>query len=141
MEVNVYFNGPATEIDIGPREFSVIPAAGPAGADGTDGVGIVSIVKTGTSGLVDTYTVTMTDGSTSTFTVKNGQDGEDGQPGRDGTIENLDVAATTLPAGSQATATYENNLLTLGIPTGATSNMFPAPPLSYPWTMPPRWTR
>lgn len=74
MEVNVYFNGPATEIDMGPREFSVIPATGPAGADG--------------------------------------------QPGRDGTIENLDVAATTLPAGSQATASYENNLLTLGIPQG-----------------------
>ena len=131
MEVNVYFNGPATEIDMGPREFSVIPATGAAGADGTDGVGIVSIVKTGTSGLVDTYTVTMTDGSTSTFTVKNGQDGEDGQPGRDGTIENLDVAATTLPTGSQATASYENNLLTLGIPrgnTGATGGIGPAGP-------------
>ena len=48
-----------------------------------------------------------------------GDPGEDGQPGRDGTIENLDVAATTLPAGSQATASYENNLLTLGIPQGA----------------------
>jgi len=78
MEVNVYFNGPATEIDMGPREFSVIPATGPAGADG--------------------------------------------QPGRDGTIENLNVEAETLPAGSQATASYENNLLTLGIPQGAKGN-------------------
>ena len=40
--------------------------------------GIVSIAKTGTSGLVDTYTITLADGSTATFTVTNGQDGTDG---------------------------------------------------------------
>lgn len=45
---------------------------GPAGATGN---GIASIVKTGTSGLVDTYTITFTDGSTTTFTVTNGQNG------------------------------------------------------------------
>lgn len=48
---------------------------GATGADGQDGNGIVSITKTGTSGLVDTYTITYTDGTTSTFTVTNGQDG------------------------------------------------------------------
>lgn len=37
--------------------------------------GISSIAKTGTSGLVDTYTITFTDGSTSTFTVTNGSPG------------------------------------------------------------------
>ena len=36
------------------------------------GVGITNIAKTGTSGLVDTYTITMTDGTTNTFTVTNG---------------------------------------------------------------------
>jgi hypothetical protein len=36
------------------------------------GVGIVSITKTGTSGLVDTYTILMTDGTSTTFTVTNG---------------------------------------------------------------------
>ena len=51
---------------------------GTDGTDGTDGVGIESIVKTATNGLVDTYTITLTNGSTSTFTVKNGKDGEDG---------------------------------------------------------------
>lgn len=35
--------------------------------------GIQSIVKTGTSGLVDTYTITMADQTTSTFTVTNGK--------------------------------------------------------------------
>ncbi len=51
---------------------------GAQGADGADGVGIASIEKTSTSGLVDTYTITYTDGDTDTFTVTNGKDGEDG---------------------------------------------------------------
>lgn len=39
------------------------------------GSGISSITKTGTSGLVDTYTITCSDGYTTTFTVTNGRDG------------------------------------------------------------------
>lgn len=54
------------------------------GEQGEDGRGIVSIAKTATSGLVDTYTITYTDGTTSTFTVTNGADGQDGQDGTDG---------------------------------------------------------
>lgn len=46
--------------------------------DGTDGRGVVSIEKTGTSGLVDTYTITYTDNTTATFTVTNGADGSPG---------------------------------------------------------------
>lgn len=46
-------------------------ADGQDGADGTDGVGISNIAKTGTVGNVDTYTITLTDGSTCTFTVTN----------------------------------------------------------------------
>lgn len=45
---------------------------GATGATGATGNGIASIAKTGTSGLVDTYTITFTDGTTSTFTVTNG---------------------------------------------------------------------
>lgn len=41
---------------------------------GKDGVGIESIQKTSTEGLIDTYTITLTDGRTSTFTVTNGKD-------------------------------------------------------------------
>lgn len=37
------------------------------------GAGISSIQKTGTSGLTDTYTITFTDGSTTTFQVVNGK--------------------------------------------------------------------
>ena len=64
---------------------------GDPGADGEDGRGITSIIKTATSGLVDTYTITYTDGTTSTFTVTNGRDGSGG-----GT--NADWNATSGPA-------------------------------------------
>jgi hypothetical protein len=40
-----------------------------------DGVGILSINKTATSGIVDTYTITFTDGNTFSFPVTNGKDG------------------------------------------------------------------
>ena len=39
---------------------------------GKPGTGIADITKTSTDGLVDTYTITLTDGNTATFTVKNG---------------------------------------------------------------------
>ena len=45
------------------------------GADGADGNGIVSIAKTATVGLVDTYTITYDDGNTTTYDVTNGQNG------------------------------------------------------------------
>lgn len=48
------------------------------GADGTNGISIVSILKTDTVGLVDTYTITKSDETTSTFTVTNGEDGDNG---------------------------------------------------------------
>ena len=41
--------------------------------------GISSISKTGTAGLVDTYTITYADASTSTFTVTNGAQGDQGE--------------------------------------------------------------
>lgn len=51
---------------------------GTNGTDGADGRGIVSIVRTagtGAAGTTDTYTITYTDKTTSTFSVYNGQDG------------------------------------------------------------------
>lgn len=56
----------------------------PSGPQGEPGVGISSIAKTSTAGLVDTYTVTYTDGDTDTFTVTNGQNGTNGTDGTDG---------------------------------------------------------
>ena len=43
-----------------------------------NGKGISSVAKTGTSGLVDTYTITYNDNTTSTFTVTNGAKGDTG---------------------------------------------------------------
>ena len=51
------------------------------GDPGEDGNGIASITKTATSGLVDTYTITYTDGTTDTFNVTNGANGTDGSDG------------------------------------------------------------
>ena len=50
------------------------------GTPGPQGVGIQKIEKTGTDGLVDTYTITYTNGQTTTYTVTNGADGEKGDP-------------------------------------------------------------
>jgi hypothetical protein len=51
------------------------------GVNGTNGRGITSIVKTDTVGLIDTYTITYSDMTTSNFTVTNGADGEGGSGG------------------------------------------------------------
>ena len=61
------------DVDEGVFTFGI--PRGNKGDDGDDGVGISSITKTGTSGLVDTYTITYTNGNTTTFTVTNGQNG------------------------------------------------------------------
>lgn len=45
---------------------------------GQEGQSIKKIEKTGTSGIIDTYTITLTDGTTSTFTVTNGAKGDKG---------------------------------------------------------------
>lgn len=43
------------------------------GATGATGNGISNIAKTSTSGLTDTYTITYTNGNTTTYNVKNGE--------------------------------------------------------------------
>lgn len=66
------------------------------GEKGDPGVGIASIQKTGTDGLVDTYTITLTDGKTSTFSVTNGKDGANGKDGTNsGESSSVDPNAAT----------------------------------------------
>ena len=48
---------------------------GQDGARSRDGNGILSVTKTGSDGNVDTYTISFTDGTSTTFTVTNGKDG------------------------------------------------------------------
>ena len=57
---------------------------GGSGTPGKDGVGIDRIEKTSTQGLVDTYTIYLTDDRTYTFTVTNGKDGNPGAKGDPG---------------------------------------------------------
>lgn len=45
---------------------------------GARGIGIKTIEKTGAEGLVDTYTITYTDGHTSNYRVRNGEPGKNG---------------------------------------------------------------
>ena len=62
-------------------------ADGSPGADGADGVGIQSVVQTTTSaedGGTNVVTVTKTDGTSSTFQVKNGSKGSTGPAGPQG---------------------------------------------------------
>ena len=48
------------------------------GIKGDNGNGISSIILTSSVGLIDTYTITYTNGEKTTFTVKNGEKGEQG---------------------------------------------------------------
>lgn len=76
---------------------------GEQGETGATGNGIVGLEKTGTSGLVDTYTLTYTNGDSDDITVTNGKDGTDGQDGAAATITVGTV--TTGSAGSSASIT------------------------------------
>lgn len=55
---------------------------------------IAKIEKTGTEGLVDTYTITFLDGSTKTYTVTNGEKGEQGEKGEKGEQGERGLTAT-----------------------------------------------
>ena len=60
---------------------------GETGEKGEDGISIISVDLTSSDGLVDIYTITYSDGTTSNFIVTNGKDGEQGiqgVPGKDG---------------------------------------------------------
>lgn len=62
--------------------------------NGVDGIGITSATKTKTEGLVDTYTITFTDGSTFNYEVTNGKNGKDGSgssTGEENVIESIKV--------------------------------------------------
>ena len=94
---------------------SIKGAKGEKGDDGAAGVGIASIAKTGTAGLIDTYTITLTNGETSTFEIKNGAKGDDGQAGagiasieKTGTEGLVDIYTITLTNGETSTFTVTN---------------------------------
>lgn len=77
---------------VGPQGEQGIP--GEQGVPGNDGVSITSIEKTSSQDNIDTYTITYSDGHTSTFTVTNGVDGEkgvQGEPGENGHTPKIEI--------------------------------------------------
>lgn len=66
------------------EQYTTPSIRGATGQTGETGNGIRRITKTGTSGLVDTYTIEYTDGGSSTFNVTNGAKGETGDTGPQG---------------------------------------------------------
>ena len=100
-----------------------IAATGPKGDKGETGNGIYSITKLYSDGLVDTYKITFTDGTSSTFTIKNGADGAIGPQGSQGIqgvgiekIEktasdgNIDIYTITLTNGTSYTFAITNGV-------------------------------
>ena len=102
-------------------------ADGPAGVDGQNGAtgnGIQSVAKTGTSGLVDTYTITFTNGSKTTFTVTNGQKGDTGatgpagQTGQTGATGSTGVGVASVVQTTTSTADGGTNVITVTLTDG-----------------------
>lgn len=122
---DAYFVGTASPYDVyvwSGTEWKNIGAIN--GIKGDDGRGIVSIIRTsgnGTSGSTDTYTITYSDTTTSTFSVYNGKDGaagakgDTGAPGAKGAdgrgIVSIERTAGTGAAGTTDTytITYTDN--------------------------------
>lgn len=95
---------------------------GEDGDPGTDGRGIKSIARTsgnGAAGSTDTYTITYTDGSANTFTVRNGSNGATGQAA---TLEITGVTALEYGAAptvtEQSGSTAQTRKYVVGIPAG-----------------------
>lgn len=100
-------------------------------AKGEDGKGIQTITRTsgtGAAGTTDTYTITYTDGTTSTYTVHNGKDGAAATFAITGAaaLEYGAVPTVTEQSGSTAQA----RKYALGIPAGKPARIVaqPAPP-------------
>lgn len=92
---------PDVEIDIetesiNPPEIEVEALYGPKGEKGDTGNGISYIAKTGTSGVVDTYTVYYTDGDTYTYEVVNGFEDKEKIIAVANDLTNIDAVADDL---------------------------------------------
>lgn len=87
MTVSIKVNGTWTEL---PALQGSQGETGATGQTGATGKGITSITKTATNGLVDTYTITYSDSTTSTFEVTNGSNGTNGTNGSDYVLTNND---------------------------------------------------
>ena len=78
------------------------------GEKGDIGASVSDISMTATDGLVDTYTITFSDGSMESFTVTNGIDGINGSDGMDGANgkDGAGISSITLTASEGNVDTY-----------------------------------
>ena len=76
------------------------------GNGGATGNGIVSIEKTATNGLVDTYTITFTDGTSTTFEITNGAAGAQGPQGPAGATGPEGPEGPQGPQGEPGSSVY-----------------------------------
>ncbi|MBP3521954.1 MAG: CotH kinase family protein [Clostridia bacterium] len=93
---------------------------GKNGEPGEDGRGIESVVRTsgdGSPGSTDVYTITYTDGYTSTLTVYNGKDGAAGEDGVSPT-----VAVETIDGGHRVTITSADSPKSFEVMDGKTGD-------------------
>ena len=90
--------------------LNLVLEKGEKGETGTTGNGIASFEKTSTSGLIDTYTITFTNGTTSTLNVTNGR----GIVSIDltSTEENIDTYTITYNDGTTSIFTVTNSTVT-----------------------------
>lgn len=91
---------------------------GKDGQPGKDGVGIQSVVQTTTStadGGDNVFTVTLTNGTSATFTVKNGRTGSTGAPGTPG------ADGSPGKNGTSATHSWNGTVLTITSASGTSS--------------------
>ena len=79
---------------------------GDKGDTGNTGTSITSVTKTGTSGLVDTYTITFSNGTTTTFQVTNGSEIESIE--KTSTAGLVDTYTVTMGSGDTHTFTVTN---------------------------------
>lgn len=104
--------------------FAMRGEKGDKGDPGEDGVGISSITKVSTQGLVDTYAITYTDGTSTTFQVTNGakgEQGEQGTPGAPGATGADGVSVSSIVQTTTSTASGGINIITVTLSNGATS--------------------
>ena len=105
---------------------------GDTGDTGATGNGILNIVKTGTAGLVDSYTINFTNGSHFDYTVTNGAKGDTGDTGatgngiasitKTGTVGLVDTYRITFTNGAYFDYTVTNGAKGDTGDTGATGN-------------------
>lgn len=108
-------NGQTSTFNIKNGTRGTTGATGATGPAGADGVGVTNVTQTTTSdedGGTNVITITLSNGNTYTFNVKNGSKGSTGSTGSNATING--VNALTLNTGNGITKSQSGSTMTIG---------------------------